>query len=52
MEHRLDPGTTVVAINSTKGSRRPRSSPVAYQVIFERGVGQFREFESPRVHYS
>ena len=25
-------------------------APVAYQVILEPGVGQFREFESPRVH--
>ena len=25
-------------------------APVAYQVILERGTGQFREFESPRVH--
>ena len=24
---------------------------VAYQVILEPGIGQFREFESPRVHY-
>ena len=23
---------------------------MAYQVIFEPGIGQFREFESPRVH--
>ena len=25
-------------------------APVAYQVIPKPGVGQFREFESPRVH--
>ena len=25
-------------------------SPVAYQVILEPGIGQFRELESPRVH--
>ena len=25
-------------------------APVAYQVILEPGLGQFREFESPRVH--
>ena len=25
-------------------------APVAYQVIFEPGVGQFREFEPRRVH--
>ena len=25
-------------------------APVAYQVILESGIGQFREFESPRVH--
>ena len=25
-------------------------APVAYQVILEPGIGQFREFESPRVH--
>ena len=25
-------------------------APVAYQGILEPGVGQFREFESPRVH--
>ena len=25
---------------------------VAYQVILESGIGQFREFESPRVHTS
>ena len=25
-------------------------APVAYQVIYEPGTGQFREFESPRVH--
>ena len=34
--------------------RRPSTSicrPVAYQVIIlEPGIGQFREFESPRVH--
>ena len=25
-------------------------APLAYQVIFEPGTGQFREFESPQVH--
>ena len=25
-------------------------APVAYQVILEPGINQFREFESPRVH--
>ena len=25
-------------------------TPVACQVILEPGIGQFREFESPRVH--
>ena len=25
-------------------------APVAYQVILEAGIGQFREFEPPRVH--
>ena len=25
-------------------------APVAYLVILEHGIGQFREFESPRVH--
>ena len=25
-------------------------APVAYQVILEPGIGQFRDFESPRVH--
>ena len=25
-------------------------APVAYQVILEHDIGQFREFESPRVH--
>ena len=25
-------------------------APVAYQVILEPGIGQFREFEYPRVH--
>ena len=25
-------------------------APVAYQVILEPGIGQFCEFESPRVH--
>ena len=25
-------------------------APLAYQVILEPGIGQFREFESPRVH--
>ena len=25
-------------------------APVAYQVILEPGMGQFHEFESPRVH--
>ena len=25
-------------------------APMAYQVILEPGVGQFREFESPREH--
>ena len=28
----------------------PSFAPVAYQVILEPGVGQFREFESPPVH--
>ena len=27
-----------------------RVAPVAYQVILEPGMGQFREFESPRAH--
>ena len=27
-------------------------APVAYQVILEPGIGQFREFESPRGAYS
>ena len=27
-------------------------APVAYQVILEPGIGQFREFESPRVQHS
>ena len=31
-------------------SREKPVAPVAYQVIFEPGRGQFREFESPRVH--
>ena len=26
------------------------TASVAYQVILEPGIGQFREFESPRVH--
>ena len=26
------------------------SAPVAYQVILEPGIGQFREFEPRRVH--
>ena len=25
-------------------------TPVTYQVVLEPGIGQFREFESPRVH--
>ena len=25
-------------------------APVAYQDVLEPGIGQFREFESPRVH--
>ena len=25
-------------------------APVAYQVVFEPGIGPFREFESPQVH--
>ena len=25
-------------------------APVAYHVVLEPGIGQFREFESPRVH--
>ena len=25
-------------------------APVAYKIIIEPGIGQFREFESPRVH--
>ena len=25
-------------------------APVAYQVVLEPGIGQFREFDSPRVH--
>ena len=25
-------------------------APVAYRVILEPGIGQFREFKSPRVH--
>ena len=28
----------------------PVATAVAYQVILEPGIGQFREFESPRVH--
>ena len=32
------------------GTRYSRSPPVAYQVILEPGIGQFREFESPGVH--
>ena len=35
----------------TRGSIYIRMvAPVAYQVILEPGIGQFREFESPRVH--
>ena len=30
--------------------QRKPVAPVAYQVILEPGIGQFREFESPRVH--
>ena len=26
------------------------AAPVAYEVILEPGIGQFREFESPRTH--
>ena len=33
-----------------EGTRRTPVAPVAYQVIVEPGVGQFREFEFPRVH--
>ena len=42
--------------NEDAGLTRPISymshpvAPVAYQVILEPGIGQFREFESPRVH--
>ena len=25
-------------------------APVAYRVVLEPGIGQFREFKSPRVH--
>ena len=32
------------------GSNSKPVAPVAYQVILEPGIGQFREFESPRVH--
>ena len=31
-------------------SYQPVLFPVAYQVILEHGIGQFREFEPPRVH--
>ena len=43
-------------INKTKHVRRRvvvsyvPLAPVAYQVILEPGIGQFREFESSRVH--
>ena len=40
--------------DNIQGSHRPTSlwpvAPVAYQVILEPGIGQFREFESSRVH--
>ena len=41
-------GTTVVR-NSSLVIDGP-VAPVAYQVILEPGIRQFREFESPRVH--
>ena len=31
-------------------TRRKPVAPVAYQVILESGIGQFREFEPRRVH--
>ena len=36
---------------SVAGKAEP-VAPVAYQVILEPGIGQFREFESPRVQHS
>ena len=36
--------------NYTPTSLTEPVAPVVYQVILEPGVGQFREFESPRVH--
>ena len=40
-----------VAQDLCSTSPNPKSvAPVAYQVILEPGIGQFREFESPRVH--
>ena len=37
-------------LKSGLGLYRETVAPVAYQVILEPGVGQFREFESARVH--
>ena len=34
----------------TSGVVKKPVAPVAYQIILEPGIGQFREFESPRVH--
>ena len=36
-------------IDSVLYNNRP-VAPVAYQINLEPGIGQFREFESPRVH--
>ena len=34
-----------------RGSIAPQPvAQVAYQIVLEPGIGQFREFESPRVH--
>ena len=33
-----------------EGYRVLAGAPVAYQAILEPGTGQFREFESPRLH--
>ena len=43
------PQRVVVRVRVRLGWVRVMVAPVAYQVILEPGIGQFREFESPLV---
>ena len=40
----------VIVAYPAEHSKRKPFAPVAYQVILEPGIGQFREFEPRRVH--